>query len=250
MRFHKAGCAATVAVAVWCGSVVPSTQAAVVLDGRSSISDAYGEVDSPTFFDYDEDWDTRSFTGSGPFTYNAGALAEAFGGEAEANTEHSSNVTVTNGSLTAVDMTGYVDVSALASQGVFSWAEALSRTIVRFTVPAGETADFTLSGNLYDGGDRTVVQVYLSDVTDPLDERDVVFRSGNIGTFENTGTLEAGQYELGITAYGLGTESSQGFGDAQLEAHLALESSAIPEPASVALLAAPVALLLRRRRRV
>jgi hypothetical protein len=242
MRFNKAGCAAGLAVAMWCGFAADSAPGAVVVDSRFSTSSADAFV-TGLFGGTASDNDTRSSTDNNPFSYNAQALAEVAGGEAGANAEHNSSLAFANGSFSGATMMGYSDAHTVANAEAD--ATGLSSLFIEFTVPQGETYDFTMSGNLEKSDNsRASAEIYLYDV---VRDQDLVYRNGNTGAFNLSGQLLPGEYELSARSRAFASDVSGQF-EVFSDISMNFAIAAVPEPASLALLAAPAALLLRRRR--
>lgn len=125
-------------------------------------------------------------------------------------------------------------------------ANATSQFLVRFSIPAGESYDYTLSGTVGDDGGRASVQVYLDQILPTTDG--VFFISGDSGAFSDTGTLGEGTYELAGGAFGVASNDLTGGGFADFT--LDFDLTPVPEPAAVAaVVAVPACLLARPRRR-
>jgi hypothetical protein len=128
---------------------------------------------------------------------------------------------------------------------------AISNFIVHITLD--QPYDYTLSGKLTrlaDGGDPyAYVQLY-----DKTNSATLYFHSHNSDTtdftFNESGTLPAGSYFYSVNALAYGTDGGNAFATAAFEnAYLTLYPQAVPEPASLSILAIGAASLLMRKRR-
>ena len=222
------------AVSFWNGAAL----GAVTLVERSSDISASVTVPSAT------DSEVDGIDTFASFNSTVSAQAGSTIPSADAQASQISGVTLVGGHLTGADAEGTAEVLVLATPGDTASANAQSQFVMRFTIPAGESYDYTLSGTVGDDGGRASVEVYLDQIA-PVEEGKF-FINGN-GAFSDHGRLGAGTYELVGNAFGAASEVLTGSGLANFS--IDFDLTPVPEPtAFAALVALPAGLLARRRR--
>ena len=193
------------------------------------------------------DSDSNGTSGFGHFNDTASATTsdQIVTPLAEADAFQNSIVQLAGSNFTGAEGQGTAETNVVASSNDSASANASTSFLIRFSIPAGESYNYTLSGDLGTNGSGATAQVYLDRILPTMEEQ--FFRAGNAGAYSTNGTLGPGTYELSASAGALGSEVLTGNPDANFSVDLAL--TPVPEPAALALITLPAAALLARRRR-